>query len=439
MKLISESQVEEQAKRLNIASVAHAGIAEILSLAQALEKELGIPFVHMDQGSPGLPPNQVGVRAEVEALRSGVVSVYPPSEGIQRLKEAGSRFVKAFMDVDVEPRACIPTAGSVEGSFLTSALCTQMRPGRDTVLFLDPGFPIQKAQLAITGARWESFDIYDYRGEKLRDKLESSLSGGNVAAILYANPSNPAWLCLSDGELKTIAEVATSHDVVVIEDLAYFGMDSREQYGHPFQEPYIPSVARYTQQYILLISSSKIFSYAGQRMAMMCVGTELFDAHFPALAARYHNTGVFGATLVSNFVELVTSGCSTSAQYAYAAMLEAACDGKLDFSADMAEYARRARIMKKLFVQNGFHIVYSRDLDCEIGDGFFFTVGYDHYSNEELVMELIAYGISTIPLGTTGAKRPGVRCCTSQMTDDAIALLGERLALFRQDHLLSSR
>lgn len=434
MRLFSDSQVALQAKRLNIASVAHAGIAEILSLAQSLEHEYGIPFVKMDQGSPGLPPNWVGIQAEIKALESGVVSIYPPSEGIDVLKKAGSRFLKAFLNVEVDPRFCIPTAGSVEGSFIASTICTQMKPGKDTILFLDPGFPIQKAQLAITGARWRSFDIYRFRGNALRDKLEAILSEGNVAALLYANPSNPAWLCFSERELQIIAEVAAAYDVVVIEDLAYFGMDSRVQYGTPNQEPYIPTIASYSGNYILLLSSSKIFSYAGQRMALLCVGEPLFETVFPALTERYHNSGVFGATLVNSMLELLTSGCSTSAQYAYAAMLNAACDGALDFSADMSLYASRARKMKSLFQKNGFEIVYGLDEDREIGDGFFFTIGYGAYSSEELVMELLYYGISTISLGSTGAELAGVRCCSSQMTEPMMSLLEERLDLFRQDH-----
>ena len=301
MKLFSDAQVALQASRLHIASVSHAGIAEILSLAQALERSYGIPFVKMDQGSPGLPPNHVGVQAEIRALDSGVVSTYPPSEGLPELKKAGSRFLKAFLDVDIDAEVCVPTVGSVEGSFIASALCIQRNPSKNKILFIDPGFPIQKAQLSILGIAWKSFDFYSFRGEKLKYKLEEMLASEDVGAILYANPSNPAWLCLSNDELRLIAQVAEAHDVVVIEDLAYLGMDSREQYGHPFREPFIPSVARYTEKFILLLSSSKIFSYAGQRMAMMCVGKQLFFTPYPALADRYKNSGLFGATLTGFF------------------------------------------------------------------------------------------------------------------------------------------
>lgn len=70
------------------------------------------------------------------------------------------------------------------------------------------------------------FDVYEYRGERLREALEAHLSKGNIAAMIYSNPNNPAWFCLTDEELKIIGEMANKYDVIVIEDLSYFAMVS---------------------------------------------------------------------------------------------------------------------------------------------------------------------------------------------------------------------
>ena len=43
-----------------------------------------------------------------------------------------------------------------------------------------------------------------------------------------------------------IGELATQYDVIVLEDLAYFAMDFRQELSKPFQAPYQPSVAHYT-------------------------------------------------------------------------------------------------------------------------------------------------------------------------------------------------
>lgn len=436
MKIFSEELVEKAVKELHVADLSKATIGEVLLVAQYLEKETGIPFIRMDQGSPGLPVNQMGVEAEKAALDRGVGSQYPAASGVPELKQAASRFVKAFLDIDISPRSCIPTVGSVAGSYGSFIACTQRTPGKNKVLFIDPGFPIQKSQLRIIGAEWKEFDIYNYRGKALHEKLESMLSDGDVAAIVYSNPNNPAWICLEDEELEIIGKLATKYDIIVIEDLAYFCMDFRHDMGHPFEPPYPPTVARYTNNYIIMLSSSKIFSYAGQRMALTCISDKLYDRHFPALAQRYNDSGVFGQTLVASILYMITSGCTASTQYAYAEMLRLSTEGKINFVEDTREYARRAEKMKKIFTDNGFHIIYDYDVTQEVGDGFFFTIGYGNMTGGELLKELLYYGVSSISLSTTGSEQQGVRACTSRMREELYDVMNERMKAFQEDHPL---
>ena len=437
MKVFSEALVEEARVACRVADLSRATIGEILLVAQYLERKTGIPFIRMDQGSPGLPPNRLGVAAETEALDRGVGAQYPPADGVPELKEAASAFVKAFIDIDISPRSCIPTTGSVAGSFGAFIACTQRIPGKDKVLFIDPGFPIQKSQLRVLGISWKEFDIYPYRGAGLRAKLEEELSAGDVAAIVYSNPNNPAWICLEDSELQVIGELATKYDAIVMEDQAYFCMDYRRDLGHPYRAPFVPTVARYTDNYILLLSSSKIFSYAGQRMALLCIGDALFDRQYPALAARYLDAGVFGTTLTASILYMMTSGCTSSTQYAYARMLSLSCEGAIDFVEDTRVYERHARRMKQVFCENGFRVVYDHDVTLPVGDGFFFTLGYGDLSGGDLLRELLHYGVSAISLSTTGSLQQGVRGCTSRMRDDLYPLLEERMRAFREDHPLN--
>ena len=436
MKIFSEELVARAAQELHIANLSTATIGEVLLIAQYLERETGIPFIRMDQGSPGLPVNHYGVEAEKAALDRGVGSQYPAADGIPELKVAASRFVKAFLDVDVTPRSCVPTVGSVAGSYGSFIACTQRIPGKNKVLFIDPGFPIQKSQLRIIGAEWVEFDIYNYRGAALEEKMESMLAKGDIAAIIYSNPNNPAWICLEEEELAIIGRLATKHDVVVMEDLAYFCMDFRHDLGHPFVPPFAPTVARYTDNYILMLSSSKIFSYAGQRMALLCISDKLFEKHYPALAERYHDAGVFGQTLVASILYMITSGCTASTQYAYAEMLRLSTEGSINFVEDTREYAIRAEKMKKIFTDNGFHIVYDYDATQPVGDGFFFTIGYSNMTGGELLTELLYYGVSSISLSTTGSEQQGVRACTSRMREELYPVMEERMRAFHEDHPL---
>lgn len=437
MKIFSEELVARAVEELHIADLSRATIGEVLLVAQYLERETGIPFIRMDQGSPGLPVNRYGVEAEKAALDRGVGSQYPAAAGVPELKYEASRFVKAFLNIDISARSCVPTVGSVAGSFGSFIACTQCNPGKNKVLFIDPGFPIQKSQLRVIGAEWVEFDIYHFRGQALRGKLEEMFSSGDIAAIVYSNPNNPAWICLEEEELQIIGELATKYDAIVIEDMAYFCMDFRRDMGHPFEPPYPPTVARYTDNYILMLSSSKIFSYAGQRMALTCISDRLFERHYPALAERYKDAGVFGQTLVASILYMITSGCTASTQYAYAEMLRLSTEGEINFVEDTREYAIRAERMKRIFTDNGFHIVYDNDATERVGNGFFFTIGYGSMSGGELLKELLYYGVSSISLSTTGSEQRGVRACTSRMREELYDVMRERMEAFQKDHPLS--
>ena len=387
----------------------------------------------MEMGVPGLPPSAVGVKAEIAALERGVASIYPVIDGLPELKNEASRFIKAFIDIDVAPQGCVPVVGSMQGSFTSFLVCGQCDKKKDTILFIDPGFPVQKQQITVMGYKYESFDVYDFRGEKLHDKLESYLSKGNIAAIIYSNPNNPSWICLKEKELAVIGQLATQYDTIVLEDLAYFAMDFRKDLSCPFQAPFQPSVARYTDNYILLISGSKAFSYAGQRIGVVAISDKLYQRTFDGLTQRYGG-GTFGSVFIHRALYAISSGVSHSAQYAMAAMLKAASDGAYNFLAEVKEYGRRAQKLKEIFCKHGFHLVYDSDLGDPVADGFYFTIGYPGLTGGELMKELIYYGISSISLVTTGSQQEGIRACTSFIKDHQYDLLDERLALFKAQH-----
>ena len=430
---ISRSLIDGAIEKYGIQDFAKATIREVKAIAEYAEKESGVEFIKMEMGIPGLPAAQVGVDAQIKALNDGIAHSYPDIQGNPVLKQQASRFVKAFIGIDINPEGCIPVCGSMQGTFASFLTCSQAQKGKDTVLFIDPGFPVQKMQLQVQGVPFVTFDVYDYRGDKLRPKLESYLSQGNICAIVYSNPNNPAWICLTEEELSDIGAPATQYDVVVMEDLAYFAMDFRQDLGTPFQPPYQPTVARYTDNYMLLISGSKAFSYAGERIGVTCISDALFHRHFDALSARYEGLP-FGMVFSTRMLYALSSGTSHSAQMAMAAMMQAACDGEYDFRSEVHVYGERARRLKEIFLRHGFYVVYDTDLDRPIADGFYFTIGYPGMTSGQLAHELMYYGVSAICLITTGSHQEGLRVCTSFIEDHQYQPLDERMAVFAENN-----
>ncbi len=403
--------VKDELANSGLADLGKASIRELVRIVNKIENRTGQKFIRMEMGVPGLAPPAVGINAEIEALKAGL-----------------------FLDIEVSAANCLPSVGSMQGAFAVFMVANRTDRNKEGTLFIDPGFPVQKQQVRVLGQDYYNFDVYNFRGEKLREKLESYLKTGKISTLLYSNPNNPSWICFTEKELQIIGELATKYDVIVIEDLAYFGMDFRHDYWKPGVAPYQPTVAKYTDNYIYLISGSKAFSYAGQRIGTMAISDKLATRVYPDLK-RYYSSDIFAYAMVYGALYSLSSGATHSAQYGLAAMLKAANDGTYDFRTDVLEYGRRAAAMKKLFVENGFEIVYDKDEDELIADGFYFTFSYPGLTGSQLVEKLMYYGISAITLNITGSERhEGLRACVSQTGMDRLGELEARLKAFNKDH-----
>ncbi len=431
---IASEVVNEVIDAFGIHPAGKATIRELVKIVNDIEGITGVEFIRMEMGVPGLEPTFVGTEAEMIALRRGVASKYPNIEGIKPLKDEAARFIKLFLDVDVQPMHCVPTVGSMMGSMASFMVVNRSDQNRTGTLFLDPGFPVQKQQCLVLGHNFGSFDLYDFRGDKLKAKMEEEIENGQYSSILYSNPNNPSWICLNEEELKTIGEISLKYDLTVIEDLAYFGMDFRKDLSKPGVAPFQATVARYTNNYILLVSSSKAFSYAGQRIGMMIIAPELFDRRYPDLK-RYYTSDKFGHAMIYGALYALSAGASHTAQYALAAIFKAVNDGSYNYINEVKEYGAKAVIMKAMFQKYGFRIVYEMDLDEPIADGFYFTLSYPGFEGPQLVETLLYYGISAISLGITGSSRTeGLRACVSQVRRNQFGLLEDRLKCFSGHH-----
>jgi aspartate/methionine/tyrosine aminotransferase len=260
----------------------------------------------------------------------------PTSQASNRLKNETSRFIKLFLNIDIDPEGCIPTVGSMMGAMVSFLVANRNDKTKEGTLFIDPGFPVQKQQVKMLGHDYCSFDIYNYRGKKLREKLESYLkSGQNILHCCFQTRIIRHGSVLTEEELATIGELSKEIRCYRIEDLAYFGMDFRKDYSNPGKPPFQPTVAHYTDEYIMLISSSKIFSYAGQRIGMMVISDKLFNRSYPDLL-RYYSTDKFGHSAIFGALYGLSAGVSHSVQYGLAALLKAVNDGNINYRDDVA-------------------------------------------------------------------------------------------------------
>ena len=175
---------------MGIEDISRTTIRQCSMLGSALEERSGEKFSHLEFGVPGIPACPIGIEAQKKALDNGIPSIYPSVQGLPALKKNASRFVKAFIDVDIDPKGIVPTVGSMQGSMTSILECSQLDPKKDTILYICPGFSAHGRQPDILGIKNVTFDIYEYRAEKLRDKLESYFKEGNIAVKYYLHTAN---------------------------------------------------------------------------------------------------------------------------------------------------------------------------------------------------------------------------------------------------------
>ena len=406
-------------------------IREINLMARALADYFQIDFFHTEFGIPGPQADERGPQAEAEALiNDKLANRYPPFPGIPNIKAAASRFIEGYFNLTIPSAYCIPTSGSLNGAFIAIGIAGHIHTQRKTILYLTPAFPMSIYQSRVWGLKSDLLDLYDHRGERLLETIDKRVQKGDVAGILWSSPNNPSWICLHEDELAGIGDICTRRDILAIEDVAYLGMDYRRDYSIPGKEPFIPTVARYTKNAFVLISASKVFSYAGQRVGILAAAEELLTRRYSALETRFGSSVVLN-TIQRSLIGAITGSVSISAQYGLTRLLQEAASGNLNFLEHVREYADRSHLLKKAFLANGFSLVYDNDMGQPLSDGFYFTVSYPGFSGRELVRILLNYGISTVPLEIMGSSRTeGIRVCSSQTTQDRIPELAERLQIF---------
>src|SRR5210317_2056196 len=140
---LDKALVDQKIRQLRIPDVGKASIREIVALVNLVEEATDFKYIRMEMGVPGLPPAKIGIEAEKEALDRGVAAIYPMVDGIKPLKEEASKFIKNFLNINLAPAGCIPTTGSMQGTYAAFMAAGYMDKKKDTALFIDPGFPVQ--------------------------------------------------------------------------------------------------------------------------------------------------------------------------------------------------------------------------------------------------------------------------------------------------------
>lgn len=412
-------------------------IREIDMIRRGLTEKLHLEMVGMDMGIPGLPTPSIITRAQRAAITGQACAQYSPFDGLPVLKEATRDFLEAYAGIKVTPKNCIPVVGGMHGCKVNIGIAGKINPEKETLLFLVPGFSVNTLQAQEFGVKTRSLDIHGKYGDDLVAAIETELQTQKIAGILWSSPNNPTWRVLSERELKGIGRLCTEYDVIGIEDAAYFGLDSRmADRRNPGKAPYFPTIAHHTDLWTMIISGSKMFNYAGERIGVSILSDRVAQIKSEHLRPTFARGDYWNAFVQGGLYSSVAS-VSQSAQRAFAAALVAATDKrKFDYFEYDRPYEERARKTKRILTANNFTIPYNRDDMGEIGHGYYFTAAHSAFaSGEQLAFAMIPYGMTAVPLvGFGGTRTEGVRICCSRVDGHLFKKLEERARLFNKKY-----
>src|SRR5215207_8534516 len=201
------------------ARMAHIGAEtafEVLVRARALEAK-GRSVVHLEIGEPDFDTPGHIIQAAQHALEAGFTH-YGPGVGLPELREAVTRYLKRWRNIDVDPSRVVVTPGGKPVMFF--AILALINPG-DEVLYPDPGFPIYESMARFVGGKPVPMPLREERHFRFDPDEFRSLVTDRTRLIIINSPHNPTGSVLTRDDLEVIADVARERDLMVLSDEIY--------------------------------------------------------------------------------------------------------------------------------------------------------------------------------------------------------------------------
>lgn len=290
------------------------GIADVVELAEGLAAE-GRQIWHLEIGRPDFGSPQVAIDAASAALAEGRTH-YANLRGELYLREAVARKLKRENGIDVSPEDVLITIGAQAA--MMSTMAAVLDPG-DEVIIPTPCYGAYPNQCKIFGMKPVYVRCDPSDGFAVKASAIEAAMTDRTRCIVLNTPNNPTGAVISRTDLEGIAELAKSHDLLVISDECY----ERFLYGGVHTS--IASLPGMADRAVTVGSSSKTYSMTGWRLGYMASPSWLTP-----YAAKAH-------------LELTTCAANFP-QRGYAAALDEADD---DVRAMVTEYAARREIMAR--------------------------------------------------------------------------------------------
>ena len=226
--------------------------------------------INLGQGFPDTDGPHELKRIAMDAIEDGRGNQYPPPHGLPLLREAIAAHQERFYSLQVDPGPGV-VVGTGASEVLQSALLALVDDGDEVVMF-EPWFDIYGAGISL--ARGVRVGV-PLSGPALRpdiDALRAAMTP-RTKVLLLNSPHNPTGIVFTVDELRSIAQVAIEHDLIVISDEAYEHLWFA---GH--QHTPIATLPGMFDRTITVGSGGKSFSFTGWKVGWASGPADLIGA-----------------------------------------------------------------------------------------------------------------------------------------------------------------
>lgn len=235
----------------------------VLERVQKLERQ-GRKIIHFELGEPDFDTPKNIVESAKASLDKGNTH-YTSSMGLHELREAVSLTTLNSRGFSPALNQVLVTPGANAIIYLSVACLTN--PG-DEVIVPDPGFPTYFSAIDLCGAKIVRAPLKKEYSFELQARDIEDLISPKTKLIIINSPSNPTGACMSDKEIKKIADIAEQNNLYLLSDEIY----SRLNFGD--QGFYSPSVRdECKDRTVVLNGFSKAFAMTGWRLGI-AIGPE---------------------------------------------------------------------------------------------------------------------------------------------------------------------
>ncbi|AFM19145.1 aspartate/tyrosine/aromatic aminotransferase [Mycolicibacterium chubuense NBB4] len=233
----------------------------IFAETSALAARIGA--VNLGQGFPDEDGPAAMLETAANAIADGV-NQYPPGLGIEPLRQAIAEQRRRRYGIEYDPDTeVLVTVGATEA--IAASVLGLVEPGSE-VLLIEPFYDSYSPVIAMAGCRRRAVPLrQDGHGFAIDVEALRHAVTPTTKALIVNSPHNPTGMVASDAELRALAELAVSADLLVITDEVYEHLVFDGHRHLPLAG--YPGMAERT---VTISSAAKMFNVTGWKIGWAC-------------------------------------------------------------------------------------------------------------------------------------------------------------------------